>query len=82
MGYGETTRRGRRQYVAHELYERKGVPYMRMHFYVHGNRNRATVQLDVRQVRRQLFAPYTSFYRIFMFFRVLGRNFIVICSCK
>lgn len=51
MGYGETTKRGRRQYVAHELYQRNGVPYMRMQFYVHGSRNKATVHLDIRQVR-------------------------------
>lgn len=51
VGYGEMTGRGRRQYVAHELYQRNGLPYMKMRFYVHGNRNKATVHLDIRQVK-------------------------------
>ncbi|XP_034666227.1 mitochondrial import inner membrane translocase subunit Tim21 [Drosophila subobscura] len=48
-GFGETTRRGRRQHVAHSCYERHGKPHMRMQFYVQGVRNKATVQLEARR---------------------------------
>lgn len=50
-GFGETSRRGRRQHVAHTSFERNGVPHMRMQFYVQGLRNKATVQLEARRVR-------------------------------
>lgn len=49
-GYGEETRRRRRQHVAHQKFERDGVPHMRMQFYIQGIRNKATVHLEVRQV--------------------------------
>ncbi|KAH8413484.1 hypothetical protein KR009_011763 [Drosophila setifemur] len=48
-GFGETSRRGRRQHVAHSSYERNGKPHMRMQFYVQGLRNKATVQLESRR---------------------------------
>ncbi|KAH8325933.1 hypothetical protein KR067_010419 [Drosophila pandora] len=48
-GFGETSRRGRRQHVAHSSYERNGKPHMRMQFYVQGLRNKATVQLESRK---------------------------------
>ncbi|EDV57866.1 mitochondrial import inner membrane translocase subunit Tim21 [Drosophila erecta] len=48
-GFGETSRRGRRQHVAHSSYERHGKPHMRMQFYVQGLRNKATVQLESRR---------------------------------
>ncbi|KAL7741183.1 hypothetical protein ACLKA6_018207 [Drosophila palustris] len=48
-GFGETSRRGRRQHVAHSKFDRNGVPHMRMQFYVQGLRNKATVQLESRQ---------------------------------
>ncbi|XP_023170351.1 mitochondrial import inner membrane translocase subunit Tim21 [Drosophila hydei] len=48
-GFGETSRRGRRQHVAHSSFERNGVPHMRMQFYVQGLRNKATVQLESRR---------------------------------
>ncbi|XP_022224492.1 mitochondrial import inner membrane translocase subunit Tim21 [Drosophila obscura] len=48
-GFGETSRRGRRQHVAHSSYERQGKPHMRMQFYVQGVRNKATVQLESRR---------------------------------
>lgn len=47
-GFGETSRRGRRQHVAHTKFDRNGVPHMRMQFYVQGLRNKATVQLESR----------------------------------
>lgn len=50
-GFGEMSRRGRRQHVAHSHFERNGVPHMRMQFYVQGVRNKATVQLESRRVR-------------------------------
>lgn len=45
-GFGEETRRRRRQHVAHSLYERNGKHYIRMQFYVQGIRNKATVHLE------------------------------------
>ncbi|XP_060654798.1 mitochondrial import inner membrane translocase subunit Tim21 [Drosophila nasuta] len=48
-GFGETSRRGRRQHVAHNSFDRNGVPHMRMQFYVQGLRNKATVQLESRR---------------------------------
>ncbi|XP_067626060.1 mitochondrial import inner membrane translocase subunit Tim21 isoform X2 [Eurosta solidaginis] len=48
-GYGEESRRGRRQRVAHTTFERNGVPHVRMQFYVQGIRNRGTVHLESRQ---------------------------------
>ncbi|XP_014094663.1 mitochondrial import inner membrane translocase subunit Tim21 [Bactrocera oleae] len=48
-GYGEESRRGRRQRVAHSTFERNGVLHVRMQFYVQGIRNRGTVHLESRQ---------------------------------
>ncbi|XP_075150032.1 mitochondrial import inner membrane translocase subunit Tim21 [Haematobia irritans] len=48
-GYGEESRRGRRQHVAHMAFERNGVPHIRMKFYVQGLRNKATVHLETRE---------------------------------
>lgn len=50
-GYGEESRRGRRQHVAHTQFERNGIPYIRMQFYIQGIRNKATVHLEKRLVR-------------------------------
>ncbi len=49
-GFGEETRRGRRQHVAHSIFERNGIPHMRMQFYIQGIRNKATVHLEMKQV--------------------------------
>lgn len=49
-GYGEESRRRRRQHVAHTVVERNGQPFMQMHFYIQGIRNKATVQLEKRLV--------------------------------
>lgn len=49
-GFGEETRRGRRQHVAHTVFERNGIPHMRMQFYIQGIRNKATVHLEMIQV--------------------------------
>ncbi|XP_065356299.1 mitochondrial import inner membrane translocase subunit Tim21 [Calliphora vicina] len=48
-GFGEESRRGRRQHVAHTSFERNGVPHIRMRFYVQGIRNKATVHLESRR---------------------------------
>ncbi|XP_013114854.2 mitochondrial import inner membrane translocase subunit Tim21 [Stomoxys calcitrans] len=48
-GYGEESRRGRRQHVAHMAFERNGIPHIRMKFYVQGLRNKATVHLETRE---------------------------------
>ncbi|XP_062547078.1 mitochondrial import inner membrane translocase subunit Tim21 [Armigeres subalbatus] len=47
-GFGEESRRGRRNHVAHTSYVRDGVQYIRMQFYVQGIRNKATVHLEKR----------------------------------
>ncbi|KXJ76029.1 hypothetical protein RP20_CCG010467 [Aedes albopictus] len=47
-GFGEESRRGRRNHVAHTTYVRDGVQYIRMQFYVQGIRNKATVHLEKR----------------------------------
>lgn len=49
-GFGEETRRRRRNHVAHLLIDRNGQTYMQMHFYIQGTRNKATVQLEKRIV--------------------------------
>lgn len=49
-GFGEESRRGRRQHVAHSSFDRNGVPHIRMRFYVQGIRNKATVHLESRRV--------------------------------
>lgn len=53
-GFGEESRRRRRQHVAHLLIDRSGETYMRMHFYIQGIRNKATVQLEKRLVMHLL----------------------------
>lgn len=50
-GYGEESRRRRRQHVAHTVVARNDQPFMKMHFYIQGIRNKATVQLEKRLVR-------------------------------
>lgn len=51
-GFGEESRRGRRQRVAHTNFERNGIPHMRMQFYIQGIRNKATVHLEMKQVSK------------------------------
>ncbi|XP_073821105.1 mitochondrial import inner membrane translocase subunit Tim21 [Musca autumnalis] len=48
-GYGEESRRGRRQHVMHTAFERNGVPHIRMKFYVQGLRNKGTVHLETKE---------------------------------
>lgn len=48
-GYGEETRRGRRQHVSHIFFERDGVEHLRMKFYIEGCRKKATVNLEMKK---------------------------------
>lgn len=49
-GYGEETTRRRRTHVSHAVYEKDGIKYMRMRFYIKGIRNKAIVEVDMKQV--------------------------------
>lgn len=46
-GFGEETRRGRRQHVSHIEYSKNGRNYLRMKFYIKGNRGYGTVHLEM-----------------------------------
>ncbi|KAM4689322.1 mitochondrial import inner membrane translocase subunit Tim21 [Discoglossus pictus] len=50
-GYGETTRRGRRQHVSHLEFIKDGVKCMRLKFYIEGSepRKQGTVHLEVKE---------------------------------
>ncbi|XP_046385490.1 mitochondrial import inner membrane translocase subunit Tim21 [Ischnura elegans] len=48
-GFGEETRRGRRRHVSHIVYERDGIQYLRMKFYVQGIRRQGTVHLEMKK---------------------------------
>lgn len=61
-GFGEETRRRRRQHVAHTVFERNGVLHMRMQFYIQGIRNKATVHLEMKQVSFYVYEGETIFY--------------------
>ncbi|PSN50879.1 Mitochondrial import inner membrane translocase subunit Tim21 [Blattella germanica] len=46
-GYGEETRRGRRRHVSHLFYEKEGISYLRMKYYIQGSRKKGTVHLEM-----------------------------------
>ncbi|XP_015272227.1 PREDICTED: mitochondrial import inner membrane translocase subunit Tim21 [Gekko japonicus] len=50
-GYGESTRRGRRQLVSHIEYIKDGLKYMRLKFYIEGSEKgkQGTVHLEVKE---------------------------------
>ncbi|XP_007438730.1 mitochondrial import inner membrane translocase subunit Tim21 [Python bivittatus] len=50
-GYGEATRRGRRQLVSHIEYVKDGLKYMRLKFYIEGSEKgkQGTVHLEVKK---------------------------------
>lgn len=48
-GYGETTTRGRRRHVSHMEYVKDGLNYMRMKFYIEGNRRKGVVHLEMKE---------------------------------
>ncbi|XP_055385009.1 mitochondrial import inner membrane translocase subunit Tim21 isoform X2 [Condylostylus longicornis] len=49
-GYGEETKRQRRNHAAHKVFMRNGIEHMRMQFYVQGSRQKATVHLEVKEI--------------------------------
>ncbi|NXU54490.1 TIM21 translocase, partial [Turnix velox] len=50
-GYGEATRRGRRQFVSHIEYIKDGLKYMRLKFYIEGSESgkQGTVHVEVKE---------------------------------
>ncbi|XP_029443013.1 mitochondrial import inner membrane translocase subunit Tim21 [Rhinatrema bivittatum] len=50
-GYGEITRRGRRQHVSHFEYVKDGLKYIRLKFYIEGSEpnKQGTVHLEVKE---------------------------------
>ncbi|XP_063155103.1 mitochondrial import inner membrane translocase subunit Tim21 isoform X1 [Candoia aspera] len=50
-GYGEATRRGRRQLVSHIEYVKDGLKYMRLKFYIEGSEKgkQGTVHLEMKE---------------------------------
>ncbi|XP_075388737.1 mitochondrial import inner membrane translocase subunit Tim21 [Tenrec ecaudatus] len=50
-GYGETTRRGRRQHVSYIKYTQDGLQHMRLKFYIEGSEpgKQGTVHLEVKE---------------------------------
>lgn len=54
-GYGEETTRRRRTHVSHAIYYKDGIKHMRMKFYIKGIRNKAVVELDMKQVCFNIF---------------------------
>ncbi|NXJ78910.1 TIM21 translocase, partial [Trogon melanurus] len=50
-GYGEATRRGRRQLVSHIEYVKDGLKHMRLKFYIEGSESgkRGTVHVEVKE---------------------------------
>ncbi|NXK20620.1 TIM21 translocase, partial [Arenaria interpres] len=50
-GYGEATRRGRRQFVSHIEYVKDGLKYMRLKFYIEGYESgkQGTVHVEVKE---------------------------------
>lgn len=54
-GYGEENSRRRRRHVAHTIYEKDGLKYMRMNFYIQGIRNKATVFVEMKEASRSGF---------------------------
>ncbi|NWS21156.1 TIM21 translocase, partial [Pachyramphus minor] len=50
-GYGEATRRGRRQHVSHTEYVKDGLKHMRLKFYIEGTESgkQGTVHVEVKE---------------------------------
>lgn len=49
-GFGEESRRGRRQHVSHVVYKKEGRKHIRMQFYLKGSFNKGTVHLEMVEV--------------------------------
>ncbi|XP_022122235.2 mitochondrial import inner membrane translocase subunit Tim21 [Pieris rapae] len=73
-GYGEETTRRRRTHVSHAVYEKNGVKHMRMRFYIKGVRNKAIVELDMKQNE---YGNYLCRYLLVQLDDYSGKTFII-----
>ncbi|XP_038223104.1 mitochondrial import inner membrane translocase subunit Tim21 [Zerene cesonia] len=73
-GYGEETSRRRRTHVSHAVYEKNGVKHMRMRFYIKGIRNKAVVELDMKQNE---YGNYMCRYLLVQLDDYSGKTFII-----
>uniref|UniRef100_A0A2A4JLB5 Mitochondrial import inner membrane translocase subunit Tim21 n=1 Tax=Heliothis virescens TaxID=7102 RepID=A0A2A4JLB5_HELVI len=73
-GYGEETTRRRRTHVSHAVYEKEGVKHMRMRFYIKGIRNKAIVELDMKQNE---YGNYLCRYLLVQLDDYTGKTFII-----
>ncbi|CAH0404925.1 unnamed protein product [Chilo suppressalis] len=73
-GYGEETTRRRRTHVSHAVYEKDGVKHMRMKFYIKGIRNKAVVELDMKQ---NDYGNYMCRYLLVQLDDYSGKTFII-----
>ncbi|XP_063376437.1 mitochondrial import inner membrane translocase subunit Tim21 [Cydia fagiglandana] len=73
-GYGEETTRRRRTHVSHAVYEKDGVKHMRMRFYIKGIRNKAVVELDMKQ---NDYGNYQCRYLLVQLDDYSGKTFII-----
>ncbi|CAG9784291.1 unnamed protein product [Diatraea saccharalis] len=73
-GYGEETTRRRRTHVSHVVYEKEGVKHMRMKFYIKGIRNKAVVELDMKQ---NDYGNYMCRYLLVQLDDYSGKTFII-----
>ncbi|XP_041970647.1 mitochondrial import inner membrane translocase subunit Tim21 [Aricia agestis] len=72
--YGEETSRRRRTHVSHAVYEKDGVKHMRMRFYIKGIRNKAIVELDMKQNE---YGNYQCRYLLVQLDDYSGKTFII-----
>ncbi|XP_068621352.1 mitochondrial import inner membrane translocase subunit Tim21 [Battus philenor] len=73
-GFGEETSRRRRTHVSHAVYEKDGVKHMRMRFYIKGIRNKAVVELDMKQNE---YGNYVCRYLLVQLDDFSGKTFII-----
>ncbi|XP_013201234.2 mitochondrial import inner membrane translocase subunit Tim21 [Amyelois transitella] len=73
-GYGEETTRRRRTHVSHAVYEKDGAKHMRMRFYIKGIRNKAVVELDMKQ---NDYGNYMCRYLLVQLDDYSGKTFII-----
>ncbi|KAG7311369.1 hypothetical protein JYU34_002408 [Plutella xylostella] len=73
-GFGEETSRRRRTHVSHAVYEKDGATHMRMRFYIKGIRNKAVVELDMKQ---NDYGNYLCRYLLVQLDDFSGKTFII-----
>lgn len=71
--FGEETRRGRRNHVAHQIYQKNNRNYMRMKFHIQGIRCKATVHCEMREVSCPCMNIF-EFFNFFLHFRTILAN--------